>query len=91
MDFDSLEQIEKARFDFLMRSLLERVDMAIDARESGLVRALAENVEDRGLEGKILRVAAQPGFRAWWESADHRGLPPTIIRITDRVIKLSSD
>jgi hypothetical protein len=90
-DFESLDETETARFDFLMRSLLERVDMAIDARESGLVRALAENLEDRGLEGKILRVAGEPGFRAWWQSTDRRGLPPTIIPITEQLIQISSN
>jgi hypothetical protein len=90
-NFDALDRSEKARFDLLMRALLERVSMAIEARESRLVRTLAERIEDRGLEGKILRHASEPGFRSWWDTADRRGLPPTVIPITDDIVKMASN
>lgn len=89
-DFDSLDDVEQARFDFLMRALLERVTMAISARESGLVETLTERIEDRGIEGRILRLASEPGFRTWWDTVDRRGLPPTIIPITDEIVETAT-
>jgi hypothetical protein len=89
-DFASLDEIEQARFDFLMRALLERVSMAIEARESGLVETLADRIEERGIEGRILLIASEPGFRTWWDTVDRRGLPPTIIPITDEIVAIAA-
>jgi hypothetical protein len=67
------------------------LSMAIEARESGLVRILAKRIEDRGLEGRILRVAGEPGFRTWWATVDRRSLPPTIISVTDDIVEIASN
>jgi hypothetical protein len=90
-DFESLDDIEKTRFDLLMRVLLERVDSAIAARDSSLVTALAETYEKRGIEGRVLRIAGTPGFQSWWKQVDRRGLPPTVVPVVDELVKLGAN
>jgi len=89
-DFSSLDAMERVRFDLLMRVILARTVTAIEARDSGLVRTLAEDIEERGLEGSILIMARKPGFRAWWEQADKTGMAPTVLPITDQLVELAS-
>jgi hypothetical protein len=89
-NFESLDDVEKTRFDLLMRVLLERVESARAARDSSLVETLAETYEKRGIEGRVLRIAGNPGFQSWWKQADRRGLPPTVVPLIDELVKLGS-
>jgi len=85
-DFGQLSAADQARFDQLMRTLLNVTDAAIAARDAGLIEVLDADIERRGLEGELIRHAKQPGFSQWWSSADHQGLPPTIVMLMDQLV-----
>jgi hypothetical protein len=82
-DFGQLSPADQARFDLSMRAFLYRTDSAIDARNAGLIPVLNPNVEQRAMEGDLIRYIRQPGFAQWWANVDRRGIPPTTVALTD--------
>jgi hypothetical protein len=81
-DFEQLSQVEKVRFDLLMRSVFQAVTAAAYARSVGIV-PIGESPEDRMLEGDLLRLMDSPGFQQWWLSADRRGMGRTVLEMVD--------
>ena len=82
LDFDSLAAGEQQQFSSLMHSYLFRLSGNLSARNVGLI-SLNPDVEARALEGAVLRMLDQPGFRQWWARTDRRGLPQNIITMTE--------
>lgn len=72
-NFQGLSPIEQTQFDLLMRSFLTKIFVSIGARDEGLIPESPE-IEQRVLEGNLLRMLDHSGFRQWWMSADRRGL-----------------
>ena len=84
LDFESLSAGEQQQFSLLMHSYLLKLSGNLSARDAGLV-GLNPNLESRSLEGDLLRMLDQPGFRQWWASTDRRGLPTSIVRMTEEL------
>ena len=72
--FSELSELEKVRYDLLMRSLVTQIGIVQLARDRGLTAGNAEG-ESRLTEGTLMRLLDQPGFREWWETMDRRGVP----------------
>ena len=73
--FDQLSDTDKARFDSLMRSYLRIASQVLQGRRVGVMFANEDNaLQDRQLEGDLLRHLDYPGFRQWWSQADKRGV-----------------
>lgn len=85
-DWQSLSGKEQIQFDFLMRSFLQLSLGAITAQRSDLLPMDAD-AEDRVVEGGLLRMMEQPGFRQWWSTADLRGIPTPIFDVVDRLLE----
>lgn len=75
-DYESLSEVEKVRFDLLMRSLLRIVYAGIGARDS-VFGDPSERPEllERVLEANYFQLLEKPGFRQWWATADLRNQP----------------
>ena len=84
LDFESLAAGEQHRFSSLMHSFLLKMSGNLSARNVGLV-GLNPDFETRALEGVLLRMLDQPGFRQWWAGADRRGLPRQIVGLTEEL------
>jgi len=84
LDFESLAAGEQQKFSSLMYSYLLRLSGNLSARNVGLI-GLNPDFESRALEGAVLRMLDQPGFRQWWASGDRRGLPSHIVRMTEEL------
>lgn len=83
-DFNALSPLEQTRFDVLMRSFLFQTSLNIQARNASLI-GLNPNFEARVLEGGLLRMLDQPGFREWWEQVDRRGMVGAAIRMIEEL------
>ena len=86
-DFNQLSPLEQTRFDLMMRAFVRRVAGASLAREANLVNPTFGELErgERVLEGEILRMLDQPGFRRWWSTADRQGISLLTIQLIDTV------
>jgi hypothetical protein len=86
-DFDQLSPLEHTRFDLMMEAALLRYSGAVLARDAGLLNpTLGElEVEDRVVEGELLHMLDQPGFRQWWSAVDRLGMSPSIVEIVDEL------
>jgi len=83
-DYEHLSEIEQERFNLLMQSFMTKLSVAISARNVGLI-GMGPDVEKRAIEGDLLRMLDQPGFRQWWTTADLRGIPRTVLEMTDEL------
>jgi len=83
-DFHQLSPIEQTRFGALMESFMFNISVNISARNALLV-GLNPNFEMRSVEGDLLRMLDQPGFRQWWTQTDRRGIPENVIRMTEEL------
>jgi hypothetical protein len=67
-DLAALSEIELARFDYLLLSLLRRFEIVHYQGGMGFI----EPGDWEGLRESLFRVAGSPGGRAWWK--DHCGV-----------------
>jgi hypothetical protein len=84
--YHGLSQSDQARFDALMRALMELVGTAILARDEGLV-PLTPDLRRRSLEGRIFSLLDRPGFRQWWETTERRNISPLMRSLMDTLEK----
>ena len=84
-EFSQLSSLEQTRFDLLMRAFHIRVSGVVLARNAGLVNPNAGEVnrEQLVVEGEILLMLDQPGFRDWWSTADRRGISQVNINLIE--------
>ena len=75
-DFNQLSPLEQTRFNLMMKAFLRRLGGASLARNANLLNPTIGELErgERVLEGEILHMLDQPGFRRWWSTADRRGI-----------------
>ena len=66
-DFESLEGVDRARFDSLMNQLFRNLE---DVYYQNLHGHLDPRVW-RGMEVAVRELNAQPGVQAWWRSHSH--------------------
>ena len=83
-DYEHLSEIEQQQFDLLMQSFMTKTSVSLSARSVGLI-GLNPDFEERAIEGALLRMLDQPGFRQWWTTADLRGIPRRIVEMTEDV------
>ena len=83
-DYRGLSPTEQIRFGVLMESFMFKLSTNIQARDASLV-GLNPDFEARSLEGDLLRMLDQPGFRQWWMAADRRGIPSNVIRMAEEL------
>ena len=88
-DFESLEAIEQQQFSLMMESFLFKLSGNISARNVGLV-GLNPEFEARSIEGDILRMLDQSGFREWWSQTDRRGFPENVLSMIAELEVLSA-
>ncbi|NIO39275.1 MAG: hypothetical protein GTO41_03165 [Burkholderiales bacterium] len=88
-DYHSLSDIDKARFEQLMKAFLTTVTIAIRGRDAGLV-PLTPELERRSLEGRVFMHLDFPGFRQWWEVTDKRDLVVDQISLVNELARIRS-
>ncbi len=84
-DFDQLSPLEHTRFDLMMKAALLRYSGAVLARDAGLLNPDFGELEGRVVEGELLHMLDQPGFRQWWSAVDRLGMSPSILEIVDEL------
>ncbi len=98
-DFDQLSPLEHTRFDLMMKAALLRFSGAVLARDAGLLNPDFDagllnpdfgELEGRVVEGELLHMLGQPGFRQWWSAVDRLGMSPSILEIVDELEALKN-
>ena len=84
-DFDQLSPLEHTRFDLMMKAFLLRYSGALLARDAGLLNPDLGELEGRVVEGELLHMLDQPGFRQWWSAVDRLGMSPFILEMVDEL------
>ena len=84
-DFDQLSSLEHTRFDLMMKAALLRYSGAVLARGAGLLNPNLGELEGRVVEGELLHMLDQPGFRQWWSAVDRLGMSPIIVEMVDEL------
>lgn len=88
-NFDGLSEIEKFRFDSLMRSGIGQFGLMDLARSSRMAPLAPGEPENRVIEGNLLRVFERKGVREWWFQSDKRGIPLPTVGLIDELIEHS--